>query len=331
MHPVGANAPSPCDPPRLVSVPSQQADRAEATVEDDGGVVVGALAGFITRYVSEQKALGRFTGTGPQSTRSQLASLNKWHGDRSLCRLTRDSIIKWLGSMEHLAPNTRRSYLAAAAGFCRWMVRKGHLAQDPTLDVPRPKIPRSTPRALAHDAVAACLRACTDDRERAIIWLGVGLGMRRAEIANARWADYDDLAGTIRVTGKGGHVRVLPVIPEVRAALEKIRGPRSYPIIGRQSGVEGKPLTVRQISYLVRNIVERAGVKHSAHDGVGVHSLRHTAASDVLEVSGDLRAVQTMLGHANLSTTSVYLRSTSMASLREAMAGREYHQMPEAA
>ena len=285
---------------------------------------MGTLAGYITYYVAEQAAVGNFTGTGPTAVRQHLNRLNTWHGDRALDRLTRASVIKWLDSINHLSPNTRRSYLVSASGFTKWMHLNGHLTTDPCRDVPRPKIPRATPRALASDHVAACLDACLDDRERAIVWLAVGLGLRRCEIAAARWSDFDELAGTLRVVGKGGHVRVIPVTDEVRAALEAVRGPRHQPIIGRYVGNPASPLTTRQVSYLVRGITERAGVKRAAYDGVGVHSFRHTAATDVLDASGDLRAVQTMLGHANLATTSVYLRLTQMASLRAAMGGRDY-------
>lgn len=285
---------------------------------------MGTLARYITQYVTEQTALGRFTGTGPRATRQQLAPLNRWHGDRALDRLTRSSILRWLESMAHLAPNTRRSYLVAASGFTRWMVERKLLAVDPCAGVPRPKIPRSTPRALPSDAIAACFAACRSDRERAIVWLGVGLGLRRAEIAGVRWSDYDPFAGTLRVVGKGGHVRVVPVTAEVRRALEAIPGPRSHPIIARESGTDGMPLSTRQVSYIVGGILERAGVKRAPWDGVAVHSLRHTAATDVLDASGDLRAVQTMLGHANLSTTSVYVGLAQMPKLREAMEGRRY-------
>lgn len=281
----------------------------------------------ITAYITERVALGRFTGTGPTVVRHHLASLNGWHGDRALNRLTRQSVIDWMDSIAHLAPATRHSYLTAAAGFTRWMASRGLISCDPCEGVERPKIPRSVPRALNENAIAACLDACADDRDRAVIWLAVGMGLRRAEIAGARWRDYDDHDQTLRVTGKGGHTRILPVTETVTDALARIRGPQLAPIIGRLSGAPG-PLGVRSISGIVSRIVTDAGVKVAPFDGVGVHSFRHTAASDVLRKSGNLQAVQVMLGHTNLSTTAIYLRVTAVDDLRVAMEGRDYTAKP---
>ncbi len=309
----------------LHAVPSPpQSNRVDAV---GGEAVVGTLTVHITAYITERTALGRFTGTGPTVARHHLASLNAWHGDRALNRLTRDAVIAWMDSIAHLAPATRHSYLTAAAGLTRWMCCRGLLTADPCEGIQRPKIPRSVPRALSEDRIAACLEACRDDRDRAVIWLGVGMGLRRAEIANVRWMDYDDHDQTLRVCGKGGHTRLLPVPSDVSCALARIRGRSTDPIIGRLCGAPG-PLNVRSISGIVNRIVRDAGVKVAAFDGVGVHSLRHTCASDVLAKSGNLQAVQAMLGHSNLATTAVYLRVTAVEDLRVAMEGRRYGPEP---
>jgi site-specific recombinase XerC len=290
---------------------------------ENQGTGVGTLSVHITAYITERTALGRFTGTGPVVARHHLASLNRWHGDRALNRLTRDSIIAWMDSISDKAASTRHSYLSAAAGLTHWMVSRGIITDDPCEGVERPKIPQSVPRALGPTRITACLDACTDDRDRAVIWLGVGMGLRRAEIANVRWSDYDDHEQTLRVKGKGGHTRLLPVPADVASALARIRGPQSSPVIPRYSGAPG-PLNVRSISLIVNRVMRDAGVKVAAFDGVGVHSLRHTAASDVLKKSGNLQAVQVMLGHTNLATTARYLRVTGVDDLRVAMEGRNY-------
>lgn len=284
---------------------------------------MGTLTEHITAYIAERVALGRFTGTTPTVMRHHLASLNQWHGDRALNRLTTESIIHWMQSIAELAPATRSSYVTAAAGLTRWMAIGGLLDDDPCDGLDRPKIPRSVPRALSTARIAACLAACADDRDRAIIMLAVGMGLRRAEIASVRWCDYDDHDGTLRVTGKGGHTRLLPVPSDVAAALDRVRGSLASPIIARQAGSPG-PLGPAAISKIVNRIVTDAGVKQAPYDGVGVHSFRHTAASDVLRKSGNLQAVQVMLGHTNLSTTAIYLRVTAVDDLRVAMEGRDY-------
>jgi integrase len=97
----------------------------------------------------------------------------------------------------------------------------------------------------------------------------------------------------------------------------------SGPII-RRFDDPSKPLGKGALSNQLRVVFYATGVKARAWDGVGVHSFRHTAASDVLEGGADLRVVQEMLGHRNLSSTQIYLRHANMARMREAMEGRDY-------
>lgn len=233
-----------------------------------------------------------------------------------------------MGDIAHLAPASRAAYLSAVRGFSAWMVDEGIIATDPCEGVPTPKRPRAVPRAIGRDGILAALD-CADDRERAVLALGVGMGLRRAEIAGARWSDLDERAMTLLVKGKGGHERMLPVPPWVLVALNKVRGHAQGPLIPNyvRPGEHLAPITV---GHITRSVLERAGVKHAAFDGVSTHALRHTAASDLLDASPDLRLVMQLLGHQQLATTSIYLRRASLGSLRDAMAERD-HDLPPAA
>lgn len=285
---------------------------------------MATLIPFISAYVNERKALGAFTGATPGAIRQRLYSFSKWFGNRSLDRFTTGAVKKWMGSLERLSVNSRSAYLSALRGFSKWLAAEGTLAYDPCSTIDAPRRPKRAPRALAHDQVSACLRCCQDDRERVIIMLAVGVGMRRAEIAGARWADYDRAKRTIHIVGKGSNERVVPVPSEVAAALGRLRGQLHDPIIANYVRGPHEPLSLRRISQIVDRIMRDAGVKFAAYDGAGLHSFRHTAASDVLDRCADVTIVQRMLGHANLTTTAVYLRAARLGDVAAAMEGRDY-------
>lgn len=291
---------------------------------------------YIGAYITERTALGRFTGKTPAITRERLNLVARFHGHRPLTKVTERAMLDWLASITHLAPATRCSYLSTARAFTGWMHQTGHLPADPCEHIARIPRPDRVPRALPADDVAACLNACADDRDRAIIWLAVGCGLRRGEIAGLTWADYDRRAATLFVTGKGGKERVVPVPPEVAPALRAIAGPATGPIIASHTcnrwGQGGRPVQPAYIGDIVRRICTDAGVKVAGFDGVSTHSFRHTCASDVLDHDSDLRNVQQMLGHASLPSTAIYLRIARLDDVRAAMTGRDYqHALPEAA
>lgn len=157
-----------------------------------------------------------------------------------------------------------------------------------------------------------------------MIWAMLGLGMRRIEVHRLNVEDWDRWGETVRVTGKGSHERILPVTAAVRRAWDRYlaEDPRATgPLF---LNCYGGRLSATTITKLVGDALTDAGVKRRAYDRACAHALRHTAASDVLDASHDLRLVQAMLGHANVATTSVYLRRATVGELRTAMEPRRY-------
>jgi len=241
-------------------------------------------------------------------------------------QITARHIDHWMESRRHLSPATRRACFSQVRCFCRWLVRRGYLASDPTIDVPAPKVPRSVPRALQEDAVAALLDVCPDTRALAIVWCMVGLGMRCVEVSRLQVADWDRQRSVITACGKGSHERVLPVPPEVASALSDYLTDypaRSGPLI-RSYKRPAQGLLADTLSGMVSEWMRAALIKRIPRDGVSAHALRATAASDVLDTCGDLRVVQEMLGHQSLAPTSIYLRRAGLGQMRTAMEGRHY-------
>lgn len=286
--------------------------------------VVGTLTVHTTTYMAERRATGSYSTKSCRAVPNRLYSLDRSFGDRPLKDLTEPAIIRWLESIAHLSPNTRAAYLSSVRQFCSWLVKRRLIKVDPCGEIPNGKRTRATPRAQPPDAIAAIIEACNDDRERAIVWLMVGMGLRRMEVAGLRWEHYDERDGLLVVAAaKGGRERTLPVPETVAAALGRIRDAGSGPVIASKRS-RWSPVSTDHVGFLVVSAMKRAGVKHRAFDGVSGHALRHTAASDVLDRCEDLRAVQAMLGHADLATTAIYLRRADAKKLRGAMEGRDY-------
>jgi integrase/recombinase XerC len=280
---------------------------------------------YAEAWLSERVRRHQMHPMTARNYRSSLRGFALFYGDQPLRELQSDDIEAWLESRGYLTAATRRGDLSALRGFSHWLVRQHVIATNPTDDVERIKVPDAVPRALDRDQVAMLLDVCPDARARAIVWLQVGLGLRCSEVARLHVEDWSRRAGVLLVHGKGSRDRELPVVADVTRALAEYlrewptpRGPliRSYRT--------PRALRPDTISGMVSEWMRAAGIKLVARDGVSAHALRHTAASDVLEQSKDLRAVQDMLGHRQLATTAIYLRRASLGRLRDAMEGRAY-------
>jgi integrase/recombinase XerC len=175
--------------------------------------------------------------------------------------------------------------------------------------------------------VGRLLRAVPDPRASAVLQLMVGCGLRCVSVARLQVEDYDPASLVLRVSAKGGAEYDIPVPVEAARALNRyldevgsVAGPLVRSVLTPSRGLSPKTL-----SGYVRAWMRHAGVKVRPLDGRSAHGLRRTAASDVMDLSGDIRAVQSMLGHSRVETTARhYLRPVSMQQMRTAMAGRDY-------
>lgn len=193
---------------------------------------------------------------------------------------------------------------SALRSFFDWYRRDHGLSEDPTAALSPPKLPRSVPRGLDADATAALLRPAPresrrDLRDRTALVLMYGLGLRLAEAAGLLDADVDLPEATVRVLGKGGKERIVPVPARAIELLEHYRiarGPSEAFLKGRNGG-----LSPRTIARGLERIALRVLGRH-----VTPHQLRHSFATHLLNGGANLREIQTLLGHSNLSTTQRY-------------------------
>jgi len=295
------------------------------------------LSPLVDEYIRLRKVRGEYNVRTARQCRYILMDLAVHFGGKPLNRFTTGAIDDWFESMGVIAPTTRRIRVSYSSLFCRWLHVAKRVKADPMLGYPKVPLPRRVPVTLPEADVAVLLDLSTDRRTTAILWLMVGLGCRCIEVSNLNLDDYDTRAGTLRVVGKFGHERILPVSAEVAEALDgylnevgRVPGPL---IRGRQPGTSGvstyRRLSTSTISDYVGRWMTAAGVKARSYDGKSAHGLRRTAATDVMERSGrDIQLVQAMLGHARIETTTAYLSPVPLGRMREAMAGRSYRPAP---
>jgi len=200
--------------------------------------------------------------------------------------------------------------LSAARSFYRFLIREGLATVSPFTGVSAPKAGKRLPKALSVEQAGSLVEIPEGDalaiRDRAILELFYSSGLRLAELVALDVSDIDLRDGTVSVTGKGSKTRIVPVGAKARAAIQTWlvqRGDRAAR--GENAlflGRNGRRLGPRAVQQRLKYWAARQGLGVPAHP----HTLRHSFASHVLESSGDLRAVQELLGHANLSTTQVY-------------------------
>ena len=170
-----------------------------------------------------------------------------------------------------------------------------------------PKAARALPQVLDVDEAVQLVELPTDAplglRDRALLELFYSSGLRLSEVCGLRWRDLDFDQGLVSVLGKGSKQRIVPVGSHARSALQAwqqaSRGESAYFVF---PGRAGKQISARAIQLRIKQLALRQGVYKRIHP----HLLRHSFASHVLESSGDLRGVQELLGHADISTTQIY-------------------------
>jgi site-specific recombinase XerD len=284
------------------------------------------LGSAVSTYLRGRVGRGELDPMTARNHRSTLNGLADHYGPHPVENLKRRHIERWMETRGHLKPSTRRAQVGMVRTFCGWLERERLVLHDPSVGLARIRQPRTVPRALPSDAIAKLIRSAPDSRARAIIGLQVWSGLRCGEVARLNVEDWNRRDHLLRLVGKGGHEREVP-LPEECARLVDVylaEYPATVGPLIRSYRQPSNALAADTISGMVSEWMRAAGVKRAPRDGIAAHALRHTAASDVLDACGDVRVVQSLLGHKNLSTTAIYLRRADLPRMREAMRGRSY-------
>lgn len=241
-----------------------------------------------------------------------IATLIRHAGSTPLEKLQPSQIRRYVASMHGsgLSGKSIARHLSAWRGFFDFLIRRHQFPVNPCIGLRPPKSPKSLPQALSPEQAARLVEINEQDdlsvRDRAIFELFYSSGLRLTELVSLEIGGIDLPDATVTVTGKGSKTRIVPVgrmaLDAINLWLERralIAHPTEQALfVGRT----GKRLTPRAVELRVKTWSVKQGVATDVHP----HTLRHSFATHVLQSSGDLRAVQEMLGHANISTTQVY-------------------------
>jgi len=210
-------------------------------------------------------------------------------------------------------PRSTARQLSSYRRFFRYIMREGLRDTDPTADIDMPRIGRSLPRSLTEDEVDALLQApCTDEplghRDRAMLELLYATGLRVSELISLKQSQVNFNQGVLRIVGKGDRERLIPLGDESQRWLKNfIDGPRMEILLERQTDYlfptrRGDRMTRQAFWHIIKRYAQKAGIEKK----LSPHSLRHAFATHLLNRGADLRVVQLLLGHSDLSTTQIY-------------------------
>jgi len=229
--------------------------------------------------------------------------------------------VRAFAAAEHaggIAPRSIQRRLSAVRSFYEYLMREGDVKGNPALEVRAPKTKKRLPATLDADQMARLLDFRADDslsaRDKAMMELFYSSGLRLNELVGLNASAVDLKDRTVRVLGKGNKTRIVPVGRHAVVALKRWLAERSA-FIGQKGGAlslahpgalfvgkSGRPLSARAVQLRVGSWARRRGLSVHVHP----HMFRHSFATHLLESSGDLRGVQELLGHADISTTQVY-------------------------
>ncbi|UUY08592.1 site-specific tyrosine recombinase XerD [Pseudomonas sp. J452] len=249
--------------------------------------------------------------------RSDLGLFHAWLQERGLALpgAGREIILDhlaWRLAEGYKARSTAR-FLSGVRGFYRYLLREGLISEDPTLQIDLPQLGRPLPKSLSEADVEALLAAPELDdpiglRDRAMLEVLYACGLRVTELISLTLEQVNLRQGVLRVFGKGSKERLVPMGEEAIAWIERyVREARPFLLDGKPSDVlfpslRGEQMTRQTFWHRIKHQARVAGIAKS----LSPHTLRHAFATHLLNHGADLRVVQMLLGHSDLSTTQIY-------------------------
>ena len=266
----------------------------------------------LSRYLSHLRTARRLSANTLEAYARDGALLAALCDGRDAASLTAHDIRRFIATLHGKghSPRSLARILSSWRGFFEWLARHREVPANPCAGVKPPKAAKTLPATLSPDE-AVRLVAIDDAselglRDRAIFELAYSSGLRVSELVGLDLEALDARSGEVRVTGKGSKTRIVPVGQHALGALAAYMQARSRLAKSGEKalfvGRGGRRVSVRDVQRRIKRWAALAGIDIDVHP----HMLRHSFASHVLQSSGDLRAVQEMLGHASIASTQVY-------------------------
>ena len=261
---------------------------------------------FLTHLVVERRASEHTVA----AYRRDLTRFVADSGETPIARIKSHHVREFAGALHArgLSPRTIARHLSSVRSFFDYLVRHRQLGANPATGVRAPKHRERLPKTMDPDQTAQLFSETAESaievRDRAMLELFYGSGIRLAELVDIDIRDLDLANGFVTVTGKGHKTRVVPIGKAALQAIEVWLAKR--PEAGGRDPLFTSRGRTRMSPRNVQLRLKRIAARTTGNDGLHPHLLRHSFASHLLESSGDLRAVQELLGHADISTTQVY-------------------------
>jgi integrase/recombinase XerD len=249
--------------------------------------------------------------------RADLTALERWLEARhtDIAEAKRADLLSFMASRIEAGarPRSTARQLSSFRRFYRYLVREGAVREDPTAQIDMPKVGRSLPRSLTEEEVEALLAAPSvsdplGHRDRTMLEVLYATGLRVSELVSLKLNSVNLNQGVLRIVGKGDRERLIPLGEEAVQWLHQfLEGPRVEILLERQTDYlfptrRGDRMTRQAFWHIVKRHARNAGVQKE----LSPHTLRHAFATHLLNHGADLRVVQMLLGHSDLSTTQIY-------------------------
>jgi integrase/recombinase XerD len=287
---------------------------ATATVASTGTDSVDPL---ITRFLDAVWMERGLSSNTLAAYRADLVALSRWLSVRrtTFPRTDRAALMDFIAARVHAGarPRSTARQLSSFRRFFRYLIREGLIVEDPTAQIAMPKIGRSLPRSLSEAEVEALLAApavaeSLGHRDRTMLEVLYATGLRVSELVNLKLGQVNMNQGVVRVLGKGNRERLIPLGEEaVRWLKAFTEGARADILLDRSTDFmfptrRGDRMTRQAFWHIIKRYARKASVDRE----LSPHTLRHAFATHLINHGADLRVVQMLLGHSDLSTTQIY-------------------------
>ena len=287
------------------------------TSADSGGRLSKDSKVVVDRFLDAIWAERGLSENTLKAYRADLLALNQRLEGRKvdLVRVTRADLLEYISWRVDggAKPRSTARQLSSFRRFFRYLLREGVIAEDPTTQIAMPKIGRTLPQSLTEEEVEALLAAPVvsdplGHRDRAMLELLYATGVRVSELINLKLSQVNLNQGVLRIIGKGDRERLIPLGDEAQDWVKKfIDGPRVKILLKRQTEYlfptgRGDRMTRQAFWHIIKRYAKKAGIGKK----LSPHTVRHAFATHLLNNGADLRVVQLLLGHSDVSTTQIY-------------------------
>ncbi len=263
------------------------------------------------RYLEIEK---NYSGHTVLNYRLDLKGFAKFLGQAPIENTDYLLLRKYLAVLKekNLGSRSTARHLSSLRSFFKFLVREGHIKANPILSLSSPKLDKHLPSFMTEEEVLRLIQATItkDDpgrRDKAVLETFYSTGIRISELTGLSLDDIDLIGSVIKVKGKGKKERMVPIGDQAIIAIRQYLDRRKKKSDALFLNKNGTRITPRGVRNIVKKYLRLAGIK----PGVSPHTLRHSFATHLLDRGADLRSVQELLGHANLSTTQIYTHLTT--------------------